>query len=222
MKKALRFLLVAVLIISFVLPIQFASATSDKISTTLANAMETTDTVLPVSIRGTNYIDNGEIVQLAHDIYIGPMWDYNGTIEEWWQEYETVAKEKTAEKFATIFEECGISYSSVEYDAYNGAHLLTVTQINALANHDSITSLGIALVENLTVTERTYIPNYTAEHALRYLQKVVGIIANPYWTYGDDYNRDEQFNSADALFLLQCSVGKRNRGAYPIGLAFPE
>ena len=225
MKKTIRFLLVAMLVTTFVLPIQLASAISlgTVIHQDVLDKMEETDQPFPVYI---NFVDENNIsyhvqfpARLAVSKKIMPeLFDYEGTIDEWWEEYNIITSEIVKEDIRPFFEECGIDVDSLVVNPFAGEMLLNKEQINALANNNfdalvispSRTDAYTSFIQNIVT------PDYTAENALEYLQKVVGIIEeNATDTFNfEDYNKDDKKDSADALFVLQCSVGKRNGGAY--------
>ena len=230
MKKTMRFLLVAVLVVVFVLPIQLAYAEVNSVKIFDEQLMEDIETSAgPFSIYvslndkmlGVGSLSVGAPNLLIERKKIEQMWNFDGTVLEWWEKYETVAREVVRESLRPFFDDCDIDVDSVELDPYYNKIYLTADQIKAISqkNYDEMIIKYAAVYPEQSYEIRTVFPDYSADDALVYLQKVVGIIEkNVVGTFNfKDYNKDGDKNSADALFILQCSVGKRNGGAYPSG-----
>lgn len=185
----------------------FAFAEQSKMDDDLLNAMSTAEGTLPVCVFLTNGKGSHYSVNEIYDI-VGPMWEFTGTYEKWWEAFDLVAKQKVQSNVKQVFEECGIDVKDVEYIVADSAHLLTVEQINALAQNDNVTSLRLRTITGKGPYQRGVIYTVTAADALKTLQSAVGKLPYKY----NDLDRDGFTTVNEALTVLECAVGKRFAG----------
>lgn len=190
----------------------FAFADSSKLGYRVAEVMETANGVIPICIAlkdltGSAY-SREEIYALT-----GYIWDFSGTLEQWWERHDEIATQKVTEILEPIFTECGLDINTVKYLPEDMAHLLTVEQINALTESEEVGLLNYKGQSGKTPRQRTIILDWTAEDALKTLQCAVGNLDDLYL----DLNGNGKCTTEEALTVLQCAVGKRIAGVPQMG-----
>ena len=219
MKKTLRYLLLAVLVAVFVLPVLPVSAEANysRMNTALKEKLQAGDELIPVTLayhEDYSVLGQGLVAFYSwgnpNKLMPTPLWLYAGTVEEWWAEIDRARTEWAKEEFGGYFDALGYDYDAITYNPATGSYLLTPEQIFALRDFEDVFELSLFYIEpaNESADDKLEYFSVTAADALEILQKVV---SNKNVT---DYDRDGKSTSGDALVVLQMAVGKR-RAANP-------